>query len=564
MAILRRLPLAAAWCALLPGFAFAQNFTPQLRTDPDTGNVLGVQRYGRQLRIDPDQGEGFTYRVYPTGFLGPATAGSPSGVPILYQPPPSVVPGPIKKLPDKEEPQKPEADKATATTPKPATAVPEQTMAQLQQTQANLQSAQALAATETLRAAATNQMRSQLPYNPTQGLRQEAAMLAAPLGTLAAIRPEPAKIDHQPLIQIKVRVIEVERSHELQAASILDYISRDFEGAPPSRIRGNNINNNRRNVRSGTRFGIPGLIALNGDGVAIGAGQGLLLNLTTEHINYILSVLQTEFRGDLITAPQVCTLNGETVEFFAGAKQPFVIGQNVVTGDTNNIQQFFYKHVGAYVCVTPNIVKWANGNRGKAPATTPMEGSCDPCQRWHPNDCTIDLAIVVRLADADKPTGVLNADGSLNLGELPFEQNVRAIANLVQVQSGQGVVMAGLIGARDERFENKVPFLGDLPGVGFLFRSQVSDRRKTETLIFVEATVLDPDPCVARQQSYQDFLLGQPYVWGETLDNPLEEGMHRAGFGPYLPPLSVHEARYWERFGRKVQKACTKLDDLLE
>jgi Bacterial type II and III secretion system protein len=124
--------------------------------------------------------------------------------------------------------------------------------------------------------------------------------------------------------------------------------------------------------------------------------------------------------------------------------------------------------------------------------------------------------------------------------------------------------MAGLIGERDEDLESKVPVLGDIPGLGFFFRSKLTDRRKTETLIFVEARVLDSDPCAARQESFHDFLLGQPYVWGELLDNPLEEGLHRVGFGPYLPPLSVHEARYWERLGRKVRKICTKLDDATE
>src|SRR5438105_1120495 len=58
----------------MPETIVAQNFTPQLRADPDIGNVLGVQRFGRPLRSDPDQGEGFTYRVFPVGY-GPATYG---------------------------------------------------------------------------------------------------------------------------------------------------------------------------------------------------------------------------------------------------------------------------------------------------------------------------------------------------------------------------------------------------------------------------------------------------------------------------------------------------------
>ena len=72
------------------------------------------------------------------------------------------------------------------------------------------------------------------------------------------------------------------------------------------------------------------------------------------------------------------------------------------------------------------------------------------------------------------------------------------------------------------------------------------------------------DPAVARAQSSQDYLLGQEYVAGPFLDNPLELGMYRVGFGSYLPPTHPTEQIYWERFGRKVHKIATHVDDVLE
>ena len=53
-------------------------------------------------------------------------------------------------------------------------------------------------------------------------------------------------------------------------------------------------------------------------------------------------------------------------------KVPFALGQNVITGSGQNIQQFFYKHVGTYISVTPHIVNWGSGygsGRGRAPLT---------------------------------------------------------------------------------------------------------------------------------------------------------------------------------------------------
>ena len=147
---------------------------------------------------------------------------------------------------------------------------------------------------------------------------------------------------------------------------------------------------------------------------------------------------------------------------------------------------------------------------------------------------------------------------------MTIENNVRAIANVVQVKSGHGVVIGGLIGAKDVEEVAKIPVLGDIPVLGAIFRSKATNRQKTELLIFVEARVLDPDPGAARAQAQEDFCFGQPFVSGEFLDNPLEYGMYRAGFGAYLPPHSHEERIFWTRLGRKLRKASTELDDLFE
>ncbi len=359
----------------------------------------------------------------------------------------------------------------------------------------------------------------------------------------------------------------------------------------------------------------------------------------------------------MITAPEVVTLNGQNVEFVAGQKTPFQLGQNVASGSTMNIQQLFYKHTGTYVSVTPKIVNWGFHGEGEGevplvagdvldwyallswmvtlgsgnwalpqvPSATQADGTVVfkpddtfwgrllrttpavpvpldikswalnqlkrytkrelvetlnrdpahpvilPCHspdgcgcNWTPEDCNIDLAVVVRLSEP----------GSIELDQLrtdmtgkftvstTTENNVRALADIVQVKSGHGIVLAGLIGEREFKDISKVPLLGDIPIVGALFRSSDTGREKTEVLVFIEAQVLDPRPEEARAQSAADFRLSHPFVAGDLLDNPLEFGLYRAGFGTYLPPHSKEEGIFWERFGRSVRRACTELDDI--
>jgi hypothetical protein len=196
------------------------------------------------------------------------------------------------------------------------------------------------------------------------------------------------------------------------------------------------------------------------------------------------------------------------------------------------------------------------------PVKTPEPCGCN-CN-WSPKDCTIDLTVVVRLSDAGKITVEQSSDKTVTSIDTTTESDIRALANVIQVKSGHGVVMAGLIGEREIEEIAKVPVLGDIPVLGFFFRSKGKNRQKTEVLIFIEAQVLDTRPEAARVQSARNFTLGYGYVAGEFLENPLEYGLQRAGIGGYLPPHSKAEQIFWERLGRKVRKVCTTVDDVFE
>jgi len=70
--------------------------------------------------------------------------------------------------------------------------------------------------------------------------------------------------------------------------------------------------------------------------------------------------------------------------------------------------------------------------------------------------------------------------------------SVRETDTLVRVHENETIVIAGLMEERMRREERKVPFMGDLPGVGRLFRGQVTNRRKTDLVILLTPTVMTP------------------------------------------------------------------------
>jgi Flp pilus assembly secretin CpaC len=61
------------------------------------------------------------------------------------------------------------------------------------------------------------------------------------------------------------------------------------------------------------------------------------------------------------------------------------------------------------------------------------------------------------------------------------------------VGDGQTLIMGGLIKNKETKGETKVPILGDIPGLGYLFKSKKDTRNKTELLIFISPRIINSE-----------------------------------------------------------------------
>jgi general secretion pathway protein D len=78
-------------------------------------------------------------------------------------------------------------------------------------------------------------------------------------------------------------------------------------------------------------------------------------------------------------------------------------------------------------------------------------------------------------------------------GQLPLPRSrVRQVVTSCIVWDGQTVVLGGQITESVQRQKDKVPFLGDLPGVGRLFRSESNQTQRKNLVVFVTPTIIDP------------------------------------------------------------------------
>jgi type IV pilus assembly protein PilQ len=198
----------------------------------------------------------------------------------------------------------------------------------------------------------------------------------------------------------------------------------------------------------GFNVNLPAANPMGGFGLAI-LGANYLVDLE-------LSAAQTEGRGEVISSPRVITANQQEAVIRQGQQIGYVTYQNSATGSagsgTATVQ---FKDAVLELRVTPTITA----------------------------DSRVYLKINVK---KDALAKFIDAPGS---GQVP-QIDTREINTSVLVDNGQTVVLGGIYEITKANTISKVPGLGDIPGLGALFRKTVKNNNKAELLIFVTPRIL--------------------------------------------------------------------------
>jgi type IV pilus assembly protein PilQ len=180
------------------------------------------------------------------------------------------------------------------------------------------------------------------------------------------------------------------------------------------------------------------------------AGRLALTLLDSDYVvDLEISAAQTEGRGEIVSAPRVITANGKEAIIEQGQEIPY---QESASSGATTTQ---FKKAVLSLKVTPQI--------------------------------TPDDRIILDLTVNKDSVGqvVPSATG----GFVP-SIDTRNITTQVLVNDGQTVVLGGILETERRDITNKVPYLGDIPGLGYLFRSKQKVDNKDELLIFVTPKIL--------------------------------------------------------------------------
>jgi len=183
-----------------------------------------------------------------------------------------------------------------------------------------------------------------------------------------------------------------------------------------------------------------------------GAGSIALSILNAGYaLDMELSALQNEGRGEIISNPRIVTSNQKE----ALIKQGDQIGYLTVTGGNNaNVPTVQFKDVVLQLKVTPTIT----------------------------NDGRIFLNMDLQKDDL---SGFINT----GVGQVP-QIATREVTTAVLVEDGQTVVVGGVYEFKDQNTMSKIPFLGDIPILGNLFKNRNHTKSKAELLVFVTPKVI--------------------------------------------------------------------------
>ena len=180
------------------------------------------------------------------------------------------------------------------------------------------------------------------------------------------------------------------------------------------------------------------------------AGRFSLAVLETEYlVDLELTALQAEGRGEIVSTPRVITANQKEAVIEQGVEIPY---QESASSGATTTQ---FKKAVLSLTVTPQI--------------------------------TPDNKIIMDLRVSKDNVGELvqSATG----GSVP-SIDTRSVETQVLVNDGQTVVLGGIYETERRETVTKVPWLGDIPGVGALFRSRQNLNNKAELLIFVTPKIL--------------------------------------------------------------------------
>lgn len=169
---------------------------------------------------------------------------------------------------------------------------------------------------------------------------------------------------------------------------------------------------------------------------------------------------------NILSAPRILTLDNQEAAMLVGQKYPII--ESDVTGGTianTSISLDYYENIGIQLNVLPQISDNNSINMIVHPVVSEIAGFTDGSVELVASDISSSTRYPIL--------------------------NIREAETQILLKSEETAVIGGLQTQRDDFEVQKVPFLGDIPFLGRLFRREIKTVQSIDLLIFIKATIID-------------------------------------------------------------------------
>lgn len=291
-----------------------------------------------------------------------------------------------------------------------------------------------------------------------------ASLIADETQNALIVRAKPTQLRQ---IESVLDDLDKRRAQVLIQAAIVEVSGNNAEqlgvqwaaGDPRAGVGVINFNNAGASLTS-----LAGAIATN-DFTQAGLGNGAAVGFGTSRTNSngdrsfygaLIQALNSVSDANLLSTPSIMTLDNQEAKIVVGQNVPFITGSTGTTGSgvTNPFTTIQRQDVGITLKVTPTIT---DGGTVRL-------------------DVEQEVSSVVPSVDGIQSSDIIT--------------NKRSIETSILADDGQTIVLGGLVQDDVTKSVSKVPILGDIPGIGILFRSTTDSRTKRNLLVFLQPTIV--------------------------------------------------------------------------
>jgi general secretion pathway protein D len=228
-----------------------------------------------------------------------------------------------------------------------------------------------------------------------------------------------------------------------------------------------------------------------GSGINIGG-------VTFPTIGAVIQAYKTDKEVSILSTPQIMTLDNEEAEINVGENVPYITSQQSSSTTTTtslsplNYNSYEYRDVGVILNITPHI----------------------------------NEENFIRLKISQQVTKVTSAANSPTPTTLK-----RTTKTTVVVKDNETIVISGLMGDSTEADTYKVPLLGDIPILGWLFKTHSTSREKTNLYVFLTPHI------VRTQKDAADLYQEKRETMGEVVEGIIKLDEKKSETKPYSAPI---------------------------